>query len=66
MGVITDFAVHQLWVYPQIDRYCVAASPLKDLLAAQGIEAEKIAVTGIPVRNIFSYCQWGNTREKGK
>lgn len=65
MGVITDFAVHQLWVYPQIDRYCVAASPLKDLLAAQGIEAEKIAVTGIPVRNIFSYCQWGNTRKKG-
>lgn len=29
VGVITDFAIHQLWVYPQIDAYFVAASPLK-------------------------------------
>ena len=28
VGVITDFAIHQLWVYPQIDVYCVAATQI--------------------------------------
>ena len=53
VGVITDFAIHQLWVYPQIDVYCVAASQLKDLLVEQGIDAGKIVVSGIPVRKAF-------------
>lgn len=61
MGVITDFAIHQLWVYPQLDQYCVATDSLKQLLQQQGIQADKIAVTGIPVRSVFrnQVWQWG-------
>lgn len=58
VGVITDFAVHQLWVYPQLDLYCVAASRLKDLLIQQGIREDRIEVTGIPVRQAFQSRHW--------
>lgn len=58
VGVITDFAVHQLWVYPQMDMYCVAASQLKDLLRDQGIAEDRIIVSGIPVRQAFQSRHW--------
>jgi len=58
VGVITDFAIHQLWVYPQIDAYFVAASPLKKLLTEQGIDGRKITVSGIPVRSAFKQGTW--------
>lgn len=58
VGVITDFAIHQLWVYPQIDAYFVAASPLKKMLIEQGIDEEKITVSGIPVRHAFKQAVW--------
>lgn len=58
VGVITDFAIHQLWVYPQLDLYCVAASQLKDELAGYGIDRNKILVSGIPVRQAFQYHRW--------
>ena len=58
VGVITDFAIHQLWVYPQMDGYCVAASPLKELLVQQGIAPEKVVVSGIPVRKTFAQMRW--------
>ena len=58
VGVITDFAIHQLWVYPQIDVYCVAATQIKDLLIEQGVAADKIVVSGIPVRKAFDQERW--------
>lgn len=65
VGVITDFAVHQLWVYPQVDLYCVAASQLKDSLLTQGIPEDRILVSGIPVRQAFQGRHWqGNKAEK--
>ena len=65
VGVITDFAVHQLWLYPQIDLYCVAASQLKDLLNQNGIDRNKIIVSGIPVRNAFKKERW-HMKEKSQ
>lgn len=63
VGVITDFAVHQLWVYPQLDLYCVAATQLKDQLMKQGIPEDRILVSGIPVRQAFQGRHWqGNRR----
>lgn len=58
VGVITDFAIHQLWVYPQIDVYCVAATQIKDLLVEQGVAADKVVVSGIPVRKAFDQERW--------
>ena len=58
VGVITDFTIHQLWVYPQMDPYCVATSQLKQQLMEQHVSAEKIVVSGIPVRNTFQQQRW--------
>lgn len=53
-GVITDFAVHRLWVYSEVDCYFVAAPEMRDDLLKQGVSAEKICVTGIPIDSRFS------------
>ena len=58
VGVITDFTIHQLWVYPQIDQYFVAASQIKDQLVAQQVEPHKVIVSGIPVRDAFRQQRW--------
>lgn len=49
VGVVTDFAVHRLWVYPELGRYCVAGEALRDYLAAAGVPRERSVATGIPV-----------------
>ena len=58
VGVITDFAIHSLWIYPQIDKYFVAAPHLKDLLVDQGVADHKVFVSGIPVRTAFTEEHW--------
>ena len=58
VGVITDFAIHQFWIYKQLDLYCVAASQLKEELASHDIDKDKIVVSGIPIRKIFQQERW--------
>lgn len=58
VAVITDFAIHQFWIYQQMDLYCVAASQIKDLLIRQHIDRQKIIVSGIPIRNTFQQERW--------
>jgi processive 1,2-diacylglycerol beta-glucosyltransferase len=53
-GVITDFAVHQLWVYNEVDLYFVAHSSLKKKLAERGISEGRIFDTGIPITAEFA------------
>ena len=52
-AIITDFIVHRLWVYPEIDCYFVAHPAMVHYLRKHDIAAA-IAVTGIPVSNNFS------------
>lgn len=52
-AVITDFTVHRLWVYPEVDAYFVAAAEVAALLKQHGICREKIYVTGIPIADPF-------------
>lgn len=54
IAVITDFSVHRMWIYKEVDCYFVAAPEFKDELALQGIEQERIYVTGIPISPEFS------------
>lgn len=54
VGVITDFTVHNFWVYPNVDLYTVANEELKRELLIKGIDEEKIAVTGIPIHPKFA------------
>lgn len=53
VAVITDFQVHQFWVYKQIDAYFVGTTSMVDELCKAGIPVDKITITGIPVRRTF-------------
>jgi UDP-N-acetylglucosamine:LPS N-acetylglucosamine transferase len=48
IGVLTDFGVHDFWIQPAIDRYCVAHESIAGLAHA-GIDAARVRVTGIPL-----------------
>jgi processive 1,2-diacylglycerol beta-glucosyltransferase len=47
--VVTDFFAHSFWVTPGIDGYFVGSELTRDVLAARGIAAAIIHVTGIPI-----------------
>ena len=47
--VMTDFCVHQFWLYKNIDIYFTANDLLKKEMVNQGLLEEHIFVTGIPV-----------------
>ncbi len=51
--VITDYSVHQMWIYPNADCYFVAREGMKTDLIAAGLAPEKVFVTGIPVSSRF-------------
>ncbi|MFD2332944.1 glycosyltransferase [Cohnella sp. GCM10020058] len=51
--LITDYDLHTRWVHPQTDGYFVATNELKAQLMDTGIRAERIHVTGIPIRHQF-------------
>lgn len=54
LAVITDFVVHRLWIYPEIDFYYVAHPSLQTFLQENQIAKAKSVVTGIPVDSRFS------------
>lgn len=47
--VITDYGVHSQWIDPGVTKYFVASEMLIKQMTEQGIEKDKIQVTGIPV-----------------
>ncbi|MGA7357144.1 MAG: hypothetical protein WBW76_17110, partial [Candidatus Cybelea sp.] len=54
VGIVTDFAVHGFWIHGNIDGYVVATEAMRHALIARRIPAERISVTGIPVRPEFA------------
>lgn len=57
--VITDYVAHPLWIWKNMDVFFVGSEDLKNELADNGIDKEKIQVYGIPVR-----LQFGNDISK--
>src|SRR5206468_1763301 len=53
-SVVTDFVAHSQWIARHIDCYCVAADEVKHEFIARGIPAQRIVVTGMPVREEFA------------
>ena len=47
--VLTDYSLHEIWVYPRVDEYFVAIPRMKAGLVAKGFEAAHVHATGIPV-----------------
>lgn len=50
---ITDIGIHGKWINQNVDLYLAASEETKRDLIKIGISADKIAVTGIPVRSGF-------------
>ncbi|MCA9243560.1 MAG: glycosyltransferase [Phycisphaerales bacterium] len=50
--VVTDFEAHRMWAQ-DADLYCVASARARDDLIACGAAAERVRVTGIPLRRQF-------------
>ena len=53
-GVLTDFAVHALWMCPHVDCYYVATEEARCQLIRRGQPEDGTAVTGIPVDASFA------------
>ncbi|CAM3969829.1 glycosyltransferase [Cohnella lubricantis] len=51
--VITDYDAHATWTNPEVDKYLVSTSIVRDKLVARGIASEQVEVTGIPVHPNF-------------
>ncbi|WP_294158902.1 MGDG synthase family glycosyltransferase [uncultured Selenomonas sp.] len=47
--VLTDYSLHEIWVYPRVDDYFVAIPKMRDGLIAKGFPPECVHTTGIPV-----------------
>ncbi|MBA2480064.1 MAG: galactosyldiacylglycerol synthase [Planctomycetes bacterium] len=50
---VTDFDVHALWVHQGMTGYCAAAEEIAWRMRDRGLEATRIAVTGIPIMPAF-------------
>jgi len=53
LTVITDYVTHSQWIHPAVDRYCVPNDSVRDGLAARGVPAGRIIVSGLPVERKF-------------
>jgi processive 1,2-diacylglycerol beta-glucosyltransferase len=51
---VTDFDVHGLWLHEHMQGYFVASDEVAARLAAKGIAADRIQVTGIPIMSAFT------------
>ncbi len=51
-AVVTDYFPHSLWVSAQVDQYFVGSEEVKQVLLKKEVSAEKITVTGIPIKPI--------------
>jgi processive 1,2-diacylglycerol beta-glucosyltransferase len=49
VGVLTDFVAHRYWAHDQVDLYIAPNEATKQTLISQGVAAERVSVTGIPV-----------------
>lgn len=52
LAVVTDFVVHRLWIYPEIQHYTVANEQMREFLMNYGKE-KNVEVMGIPVDEKF-------------
>jgi len=59
-AVLTDYAPHFYWMYDSVDLYCVPSEKTGEKLVSNGISANKVRVTGIPIDPKFSNDIDGN------
>ncbi len=53
-AVLTDYSLHEIWIFSEVDVYFVATEKMKSELAAQSRPNQEIYATGIPIGAEFS------------
>ncbi|MFT8315247.1 MAG: glycosyltransferase [Clostridium sp.] len=51
--IITDYAPHSFWIYPQVDSYIVSNNDMVEEMVHRGINRDSIFDSGIPVGSDF-------------
>ena len=54
-AVLTDFSIHEIWIYNEVDLYFVATEDMKHELEAHG--NYKVIAAGIPISKNFEHIQ---------
>jgi processive 1,2-diacylglycerol beta-glucosyltransferase len=52
--VVTDYDIHGMWIHEPIERMFVATEEIRINAIAEGVPAEQLCVTGIPIDPLFS------------
>ena len=47
--VMTDYSLHQIWLYPKVDRYFMATEAMKRQMLARGFAEDSLWAAGIPI-----------------
>ncbi len=63
LAIVTDFGPHLYWVYPEVDRYCVATKKTKEFFAGYDYDQDKVVVTGMPIDPKFNFNLIGNKKK---
>ena len=53
-AVLTDYSLHEIWIFSEVDVYFVATEAMRTELAAQSRPNQEIYATGIPIGKKFS------------
>ena len=56
-AVLTDYSLHEIWIYGEVDLYFVATEEMRAKLACHSRAGQKIFATGIPIDEKFSTAQ---------
>ena len=62
--ILTDYSLHEIWIYSEVDIYFVATEEMKNELAAQSRPNQEIYATGIPIDLKFGKLQKKSRAEK--
>lgn len=54
IAVVTDFVLHRLWVYDEIDHYFVASEELRHVLEQYQVSKTRSCALGIPIDSVFA------------
>ena len=56
-AVLTDYSLHEIWIFSEVDAYFVATEEMKIELATHCRAGQKIFATGIPIDEKFSRAE---------
>ena len=62
--ILTDYSLHEIWIYSEVDIYFVATEEMKSELAALSNPSQEIFATGIPIDLKFGSLQKKSPQEK--